>query len=221
MFVALFILAGTADAAVLKMGSRGASVTSLQRLLISKGYLKTKKASGLFDASTKKAVIAFEKDNNQKEDGIAGQKVLDLLVGKTADISRGAPVGGVTVALSQYVTNDEAISTWPPVVKKSASAYACATGNTGGDMPMVTIQKKIGEETYCISKSSEITMGTEHRTYAYTAANGNGTKTTGFTLAYVGCSAWREDGTTKYMDCKASQSAFDAKLDGFVASLMR
>ena len=54
-----------AQAAVLKQGSRGDSVKTVQQKLIRWGYLKGS-ADGIFGAKTKAAVIAFQKKNGLK-----------------------------------------------------------------------------------------------------------------------------------------------------------
>lgn len=68
--------AATYDASkssILKMGSRGALVETLQSNLITLGYL-TGKADGIFGANTKSAVIAFQKAYGLKDDGVVGSE---------------------------------------------------------------------------------------------------------------------------------------------------
>lgn len=75
----LFIeTADVAQAAVLKQGSRGDSVKTVQQKLIRWGYLKGS-ADGIFGAKTKAAVIAFQKKNGLTADGIIGTRTAQAL----------------------------------------------------------------------------------------------------------------------------------------------
>lgn len=67
-----------AQATVLKQGSRGDSVKTVQQKLIRWGYLKGS-ADGIFGAKTKAAVIAFQKKNGLTADGIIGMRTAQAL----------------------------------------------------------------------------------------------------------------------------------------------
>lgn len=67
-----------AQAAVLKQGSRGDGVKTVQQKLIRWGYLKGS-ADGIFGAKTKAAVIAFQKKNGLTADGIIGTRTAQAL----------------------------------------------------------------------------------------------------------------------------------------------
>lgn len=67
-----------AQAAVLKQGSRGDSVKTVQQKLIRWGYLKGS-ADGIFGAKTKAAVIVFQKKNGLTADGIIGTRTAQAL----------------------------------------------------------------------------------------------------------------------------------------------
>lgn len=67
-----------AQAAVLKQGSRGDSVKTVQQKLIRWGYPKGS-ADGIFGAKTKAAVIAFQKKNGLTADGIIGTRTAQAL----------------------------------------------------------------------------------------------------------------------------------------------
>lgn len=69
---AFFSDSAIADAAVLKQGSRGDTVKTMQQKLIRWGYLKGT-ADGVFGAKTKSAVIGFQKKNGLTADGIVGK----------------------------------------------------------------------------------------------------------------------------------------------------
>ena len=69
---------GVADAAVLKQGSSGATVKTMQTKLINWGYL-TGKADGIFGSKTKAAVIKFQRNNGLTADGIVGTKTAQAM----------------------------------------------------------------------------------------------------------------------------------------------
>ncbi len=64
--------------ALSKMGSRSEEVRDIQRILQSKGYYNGS-IDGIFGTGTKNAVIAFQRDNGLKTDGIVGTKTLKAL----------------------------------------------------------------------------------------------------------------------------------------------
>lgn len=63
---------------ILKTGSKGQSVVELQERLIELDYLEGT-ADGDFGNGTKKAVIAFQKNNDLSADGVAGEQTLTIL----------------------------------------------------------------------------------------------------------------------------------------------
>ena len=67
-----------ADAAVLKQGSKGDLVKTVQTKLIKWGYL-TGKADGIFGVKTKAAVIKFQRKNGLAADGIIGTRTAQAL----------------------------------------------------------------------------------------------------------------------------------------------
>ena len=67
-----------ADAAVLKQGSTGTLVKTMQTKLINWGYLKGK-ADGIFGAKTKAAVVLFQKRNGLVADGIVGTRTAQAM----------------------------------------------------------------------------------------------------------------------------------------------
>ena len=66
------------ERATIKMGSRGADVTYLQRLLTAKGY-GAGNIDGIFGSKTLAAVKAFQKANDLTVDGIVGAMTWDKL----------------------------------------------------------------------------------------------------------------------------------------------
>ena len=85
-----------AQAAVLKQGSRGDSVKTVQQKLISWGYLKGS-ADGIFGAKTKAAVVAFQKKNGLTADGIIGTRTAQAL---------GISLSGTTSSSSSASSTD-------------------------------------------------------------------------------------------------------------------
>ncbi len=69
---------GVADAAVLKQGSRGEDVRTLQRKLISWGYMSGS-ADGIFGSKTRAGVVYFQRKNGLSADGIVGTKTAAAL----------------------------------------------------------------------------------------------------------------------------------------------
>ena len=67
-----------ADAAVLKQGSKGDLVKTVQTKLIKWGYLSGK-ADGIYGAKTKAAVIKFQRKNGLAADGIIGTRTAQAL----------------------------------------------------------------------------------------------------------------------------------------------
>lgn len=124
------------DAAVLKQGSRGDLVKSLQTKLINWGYM-TGKADGIFGAKTKAGVISFQKKNGLVADGIVGTKTAQALglklttttttttTGNSTDLNliarvvygeaRGEPYTG-QVAVAAVVLNRVKSSSFPNTV---------------------------------------------------------------------------------------------------------
>ena len=68
----------TVEAAVLKQGSKGGEVKEVQRRLKLWGYYNGA-VDGVFGAGTKKAVIAFQKKNGLKVDGVVGKATYKAL----------------------------------------------------------------------------------------------------------------------------------------------
>ncbi len=69
---------GTAYAAVLKQGSTGSSVKTMQRKLKNWGYYKGA-VDGVFGSQTREAVKYFQRKNGLTPDGIVGNKTLAAL----------------------------------------------------------------------------------------------------------------------------------------------
>lgn len=76
----ILILVGTSDTipTLSRYGSRGDEVTQIQIALKEQGY-NPGNVDGIFGEQTRKAVIAFQKDNGLDADGIAGEKTLAAL----------------------------------------------------------------------------------------------------------------------------------------------
>lgn len=72
----------------LKEGMKSSDVTTMQKKLISLGYLSST-ATGYFGSATKTAVTAFQKANSLTADGVAGNATLNKLYSDSA-IAKGA-----------------------------------------------------------------------------------------------------------------------------------
>ncbi len=76
VIVSLISFAGTAQALVLRKGSRGPSVVLLQNRLIEEDYLDGN-PTGYYGERTERAVINYQRDNDLLVDGIAGAQTLE------------------------------------------------------------------------------------------------------------------------------------------------
>ncbi|MDJ0695465.1 MAG: peptidoglycan-binding protein [Mastigocoleus sp. MO_167.B18] len=76
VIVSLIGFAGTAQALVLRRGSRGSSVVVLQNRLIEDGYLDGN-PTGYYGSRTEGAVRNYQRDNDLLVDGIAGSQTLE------------------------------------------------------------------------------------------------------------------------------------------------
>lgn len=102
---------GVADAAVLKQGSSGATVKTMQQKLINWGYLSGK-ADGIFGAKTKAAVVKFQRNNGLTADGVVGTKTAQAmglkLSGSTTTSSSGTSSSSTDLNLLARVVYGEA-----------------------------------------------------------------------------------------------------------------
>lgn len=78
VFIIFISLTSSTAQAVSKYGSSGDEVVKIQQRLGELGYYNGS-IDGRFGTNTKKAVIAFQKDNNLSADGIVGDKTLTAL----------------------------------------------------------------------------------------------------------------------------------------------
>ena len=92
--VALCVAApdGTADAAVLKQGSSGSDVRTLQQKLKSWGYYDGS-VDGIFGSGTKEAVKYFQRTNGLSADGIVGSATAAALGMSLSGSSSGTSAG--------------------------------------------------------------------------------------------------------------------------------
>lgn len=77
---------GGSSGPLLKVGSRGAAVTSLQARLNGLGY-DVGKADGVFGAKTKAGVMAFQRDAGLAVDGIVGPRTAAALLSPTTPVA--------------------------------------------------------------------------------------------------------------------------------------
>ncbi|MGI6188942.1 MAG: hypothetical protein GX041_08685 [Clostridiales bacterium] len=134
--VAFSAYPGTAYAnnILLKMGSRGSEVATLQQALINLGFLSDR-ADGIFGPITRKAVIDFQKANNLVPDGIAGPKTFGKLYG-SGNANNGNP------ASSNSGSEGTAIS------------RTLRQGDRGTDV--ITLQKRLNELGFNCGKADGI-----------------------------------------------------------------
>ena len=104
--------ASSSSGGSLKQGSTGTDVKNLQSKLINLGYL-TGKADGIFGRKTTAAVVAFQKANKLKADGIAGAKTLAQLDKSGTSSSASAASATPTPAPTQAPGASEALAGRP------------------------------------------------------------------------------------------------------------
>lgn len=97
------ITAESSQAVLLKTGSSGSQVKTLQQKLKNWGYY-TGSVDGIYGAKTKAAVQYFQRKNNLTADGIAGPKTLAALGMSAA--SSGSTSGGSSSSPGSYTNND-------------------------------------------------------------------------------------------------------------------
>lgn len=87
------VFAASTTYPVLRYGSRGTAVVTLQKALITQGYLRGS-ADGIYGSMTKSSVIKFQTAKRIQIDGIAGNQTQTLLYAQTA--SRSATTTAAT-----------------------------------------------------------------------------------------------------------------------------
>lgn len=94
--VSLVIVLPKADAAVVKMGSRGQIVRTIQTKLKRWGYLNGN-VDGIFGSQTKKAVQYFQRKNGLTADGIVGKATARAMgVSLTSSVSSGTTSSSIS-----------------------------------------------------------------------------------------------------------------------------
>lgn len=117
---------------VLKVGSTGNDVKSLQKQLIELGYLSGT-ADGIYGRKTAEAVKAFQKASKLSADGVAGEKTLSTLSSKagTSSKSEDKDNKSTTPATQASLTKPTAArvqyANWYETVKGVAKRYPYAT----------------------------------------------------------------------------------------------
>ncbi len=124
------------SATTLQRGDKSTEVKRMQQRLIELGYL-TGKADGTFGAATYEALVAFQKANRLKADGIAGSSTLSVLESATA-VSASATAGTATATpkptampavnlTSSPTAGSVRYANWYSMVKSVVQQYPYAT----------------------------------------------------------------------------------------------
>ncbi len=141
----------------LKEGMNGEGVRAMQKRLISLGYLKTA-ADGDFGAGTKSAVMAFQRDNGLKQDGIAGMATLNKLFASDAGQAGNVP-------------SNPSNATNPPTSGGNGGYTTLREGDTGDNVKRLQQQlKKLGY--YNGPVDGDYGSGTITAVQSFQAANG-------------------------------------------------
>ncbi len=121
---------GTASSGSLRQGDSGEEVRELQRKLIQLGYLSGN-ADGIFGRKTTAAVIAFQKANDLKADGIAGSQTQGKLNGSsgsnTSAASSAAASNPTGTVAGKPSASKVIYANWYTTVKAVCRSYPYAT----------------------------------------------------------------------------------------------
>ncbi|MDX6306573.1 MAG: hypothetical protein QOI77_3542, partial [Blastocatellia bacterium] len=117
---------------VLKQGSSGPDVTSLQEKLKALGF-DPNGTDGNFGPGTRKAVIAFQQSKGLQADGIAGPATLAALdgAGASAGAGDGTTTDSVNEGTAAAADDDAAANAAPTPVTSSAAGALNLAGLTG------------------------------------------------------------------------------------------
>lgn len=97
-------LASLAEDEVLRLGKRGDAVQKLQEALTALGYT-IGTADGKFGDGTRQAVVAFQRKNGLKADGVVGPQTFRTIVGGSAAPSAKASVDAAETAMPLTVSD--------------------------------------------------------------------------------------------------------------------
>lgn len=158
--------------AKLKLKDRGLPVEKLQKALKDLGYY-TGKVDGSFGKGTKNAVIAFQKANKLRADGIAGSQTLALLYGGNAAKKGETPApqstsvpGGSAVPSVPSVPNTTGESDQPatyPYQTTTLDSVNLRKGASTRSMRILTVPK--GAEI-TVTKSGDSFLHIEYKKYS-------------------------------------------------------
>lgn len=118
--------AAAASYPVLRNGSSGANVTSLQYLLTSRGYSTT--ADGAFGSGTQAAVTAFQQSRGLSADGVAGPATFGALVRTQRQGDTGPAVQALQVQLNKHGTSLATDGDFGPATNGAVRNFQSANG---------------------------------------------------------------------------------------------
>ncbi len=96
---------------------------------------------------------------------------------------------------------------WPPQLTLTSDVFSCKESGLGiNGLPGMTIQKTIGNITYCIESTTEGAAGTFYTTYTYTFQKAGELVKLGFILAYPQCDNYDEPNK---INCVNERQTFD------------
>ncbi len=126
----------------LKEGDENPYVTEVQKRLIELGYMSGS-SDGTFGATTKTAVMAFQKAHRMTQDGIAGGETQKLMFSSSAKAASGETMPSSTAG-----------TTTPTTTTQTASATTLKNGSRGDDVK--TLQARLIELGYLSGKADGI-----------------------------------------------------------------
>ncbi|GAF65035.1 putative peptidase [Bacillus sp. TS-2] len=160
-----------ASQSILRNGSRGNAVTTLQNQLSSQGYYKIA-IDGIYGNGTAQAVRNFQKDHNLKVDGIAGPQTMSALASKVGGNSSNSNSGSSNSNAGSS-SNSSSSSSNSSILRVGVSGQAVT--NLQAQLRSVGVFNQ--EPTGYYGKDTESAVRSFQRTHGLTADGIAGPKT--------------------------------------------
>lgn len=181
------LLSANATDKVVKLGDRGTDVTKVQNYLIKLKYLKSGANTGYYGEVTENAVMAFQKRNGLKQDGMVGTSTMKLLSSsKAKKAASTTPKATATPKPAKATPTPKPGTTASPT--KTASPTV-APNLKGADKLISIAEKYLG--TKYVSGGKKPSSGFDCSGFVYYCLNEAGIK-----QSYMTSIQWRS--CTKY-----------------------
>lgn len=125
-------LTTTYAAILLKLNSSGSTVVTLQQRLAALNYTITN-VDGIFGQETRRAVIAFQRDNNLNQTGVVDTTTWNTIKNKQMPAKKSNK--NIRPAPTEQITIDQTVSPTVSTVVATAKKYLGVPYKFGGDTP--------------------------------------------------------------------------------------